>query len=344
MRRIATLLLPITALFALDAGDRAPGLDGITWLQGERFAPTGAISVVEFWATWCPPCRTSIPHLAKLQEQYPAVRFVGISDEDEATVRGFMKETPAMSYRVAIASEEQKQAWMANDNGIPHAFIVDAQGMVLWEGLPMQMDAWLAQVVAGTFDAAAARAAGADMAALKEALQGEQPDLAAAKRIIARMRQRDPLDAQALQIGLAIAKHEDDAAGSRAILAGLPLDRIGAEQANELAWEIATADKLPHRHLDLALRLIDRAVAAEPANAAYIDTRARVLFCLGLVEQAVAEQERAITLKPDDDDMAQALEHYQQVLAWRKDVAGGKTPAQPVTPKPRANDTKTEMP
>ena len=39
-----------------------------------------AIMVVEFWATWCGPCRTSIPHLIELQKKFKDVMFVGISD------------------------------------------------------------------------------------------------------------------------------------------------------------------------------------------------------------------------------------------------------------------------
>eukprot|EP01027_Heterolobosea_sp_BB2_P010834 GEZU01015843.1.p1 GENE.GEZU01015843.1~~GEZU01015843.1.p1 ORF type:complete len:154 (+),score=38.14 GEZU01015843.1:50-511(+) len=46
------------------------------------------VFVVEFWATWCPPCRASIPHLTKLQQQYKDkdVVFLGITTEDDAEV------------------------------------------------------------------------------------------------------------------------------------------------------------------------------------------------------------------------------------------------------------------
>ncbi|HTD14608.1 MAG TPA: TlpA disulfide reductase family protein, partial [Chthoniobacterales bacterium] len=58
--------------------------------------------LVEFWATWCPPCRKSIPHLNQVYAKYRSkLEIVGITDEDAATVQKFQKQIP-MDYKVAI--------------------------------------------------------------------------------------------------------------------------------------------------------------------------------------------------------------------------------------------------
>jgi thiol-disulfide isomerase/thioredoxin len=53
-------------------GKKALKIDGIEYVQGKDAGEieAGKCYVIEFWATWCPPCRTSIPHINSLQEKY----------------------------------------------------------------------------------------------------------------------------------------------------------------------------------------------------------------------------------------------------------------------------------
>ena len=52
----------------LSVGDPAPGLDIDMWVKGEEVSiESGKVYVIDFWATWCVPCRRSIPHLSELQ-------------------------------------------------------------------------------------------------------------------------------------------------------------------------------------------------------------------------------------------------------------------------------------
>ena len=66
-------------------GDPAYPLVGLTFVKGEpvEFTP-GKVYVVEFWATWCPPCKDSIPHLTELSKKYEdqGVVIIGITNEN----------------------------------------------------------------------------------------------------------------------------------------------------------------------------------------------------------------------------------------------------------------------
>lgn len=122
-------------------------------------SPGTNIYVVEFWATWCPPCRKSIPHLTKLQKQYgpQGVVFIGVSEEPaDKVVPLVASQSKAMAYRVAVDSRGRtSKAWMKayGVSGIPHAFVVGTNGLVLWHGYPASsLDRTLKQILAGTFD------------------------------------------------------------------------------------------------------------------------------------------------------------------------------------------------
>lgn len=98
----------------------------------------GKAAIVEFWATWCPPCRASIPHLNEINKKFKdkGLVVVGITDEKKETVEKFQKTLP-MEYNVAIGGAEIEKK--IGINGIPHAFIVGKDGKVVWQGHPMQL-------------------------------------------------------------------------------------------------------------------------------------------------------------------------------------------------------------
>ncbi len=95
----------------------------------------GYVVVVEFWATWCAPCRASIPHMNEMFDKFKdqGVVFVGLSDEEPETVTTFLQKTK-MEYFVGAKSSSGSEFGV---DGIPHAFVFGADGKMKWDGHPM---------------------------------------------------------------------------------------------------------------------------------------------------------------------------------------------------------------
>lgn len=88
----------------------------------------GKVTLVNYWATWCGPCREEIPDLIQLQERYPdQLQVVGISTDegDPSLVRAFAEEM-GMNYPVVMATEELNRQF-PGVFALPTSFVVDPQ-------------------------------------------------------------------------------------------------------------------------------------------------------------------------------------------------------------------------
>ncbi|MGD1074666.1 MAG: TlpA disulfide reductase family protein [Thermodesulfovibrionales bacterium] len=94
----------------------------------------GRVVLLEFWATWCPPCRESIPELNEIFKKYKdrGLAVLGISMDSDgdasATVSSFMKEQP-MLYPVVI--DDGKVSTQYGVTSIPSLFLIDKNGNVV---------------------------------------------------------------------------------------------------------------------------------------------------------------------------------------------------------------------
>jgi peroxiredoxin len=94
----------------------------------------GKVLLVNFWATWCPPCREEIPGFIKLQSQYGAkgLQIIGVAVDDRDAVRKFVHEH-GMNYPVLVGDEDGTLSReYGNDIGaLPYTILIDRHGRII---------------------------------------------------------------------------------------------------------------------------------------------------------------------------------------------------------------------
>lgn len=138
---LAMLLLAGRAFHHADAtaaSQRAPSFTAVT-LDGRPLSSTslkGKAYIVNFFASWCPPCRTEIPDMVALQKVYEkeGFTFVGVAvNESEPNIRSFMQKN-GITYPVIMVTQELVDAYGRHVdgglNGIPTSFVINSSGML----------------------------------------------------------------------------------------------------------------------------------------------------------------------------------------------------------------------
>lgn len=149
----------------LAVGSAAPALAMSKFIKGEPVTKfeTGKVYVMEFWATWCGPCRAAMPHLSELQAKYPDITFIGqnVWEKDESLIEPLVEEMGSkMAYRVAKDDKTvdkdgiMARTWMlaAGQKGIPCSFVIGKDSKIAFIGHPMELGEVLPQILDGSFD------------------------------------------------------------------------------------------------------------------------------------------------------------------------------------------------
>ncbi|NOU42582.1 MAG: TlpA family protein disulfide reductase [Methyloglobulus sp.] len=119
---------------ATDVGQPAPQFTLPTLQQDQPTALkqfAGKVVYLDFWASWCAPCRTSFPLLNKLHEKLKAKGFEVVAinlDEDKANAEKFLKEFPVSFTVLRDAKGEWADQFVVES--MPTSFIIDKQGVV----------------------------------------------------------------------------------------------------------------------------------------------------------------------------------------------------------------------
>jgi thiol-disulfide isomerase/thioredoxin len=151
-------------------GDQAPTIDHVQWVRGQEIGEwlDGHAYVIDFWATWCPPCIDGLRDLQSLEDRlapenvhciavavWPGTR----SKPPEEVLARF----PELSYSLAIDRDEATADALltaSRSSGLPTTMIIDREGRLAWVGPPGDdFDEALYAVVTGSYDLSAARQA-----------------------------------------------------------------------------------------------------------------------------------------------------------------------------------------
>jgi len=114
--------------------DAAPdfNLSGLDGKPVSLAASRGKVILLNFWATWCGPCRAEIPDLVELQSKYKdRLQIIGLvlDDDDQQIIKEFVKEFQ-INYPIALATAEIRVQY-GGIPALPSSFVLDAQGRVV---------------------------------------------------------------------------------------------------------------------------------------------------------------------------------------------------------------------
>ena len=149
----------------INIGDSAPPLRVRAWLKGGpvHHFKRGNVYVVEFWATWCRPCKAEMPQLTAMASEYKdKVTFIGVDVYEKKTtslekIRAFVDSMGhGMDYEVAAEDSNFMEAdWLYASgeqiHGIPISFVVNAEGRLAWIGHPTKLAKVLPKIVSNTW-------------------------------------------------------------------------------------------------------------------------------------------------------------------------------------------------
>ena len=267
----------------LVVGSVAPDLNVESWLSkgnGDRFPEVtkfeaGKVYIVEFWATWCPPCVASMPHLSELQEKYEAkgVQVISITDEPLEEVSAFLqrqvRSDPSKTYaeltkNYCLATDPDGSSHFSYTEasgvpGIPAAFLIGKSGKIEWIGHPVEIDEPLELVVADKFDAVA-----------YQKIQAERKRLAAEVGGVLQLVQGGNAEEALVRLEGIIAGAPEDEKTSLTVLqveilgaSGKP--KLAVQKLDELLAKASGEDEIEIRMLKLQILAAEKMPGAEKA-------------------------------------------------------------------------------
>jgi len=306
----------------LKIGDPAPPLKIKEWVRGDavnlKTDAAKKIHMVEFWATWCPPCKASVPLLTQFQKNHQKdLVIIGITDPDPdrnspTEIKQFVKEQGTkMAYTVAIDDNgATSRAYLPSEMvGIPYAFLVGRDGRVVWDGSPLDpaLETVIPEVIEGKYDVAKAKAnaqveqkVGRLFQEAEMAYQMGQMD--EVWRLMIDILNADPANEPAMQLLTGIYASEPRKAEEyKSVMRGhIAKNKADAKAMHLLAVTLCGNDDFASRSPDLAIEAAKAAYEASKQSWA-IEIYAKTLYQVGNLDRAISLQQEAVSATLDAD-------------------------------------------
>ncbi|NOG54057.1 MAG: redoxin domain-containing protein [Planctomycetes bacterium] len=325
--------------------DPAPDIEISYWLKGDEVTKLekDQVYIIEFWATWCGPCKANMPHLSELAVEYAkkGVTTIGISDEPLQTVVKFLCEADDEGVlwndkiHYTLAADPDRSVMdsyfrAAGQRGIPCAFIVGKDLTVQWIGHPMNIEEPLEAVVEGTWDAKTFKSefegrmeAQIKSTRLSQKLRKAQmeQDWEAAFKVLEEMIDANPDNAAFYKQTKFQLMVRDLGEVKKGYILGREIMQENWDDSNalnSLAWWVVDDKGLAdeNRDYDFAIAAATRACElTEYKNAAILDTLACVYYRMGDLESALKWQRQAVEVVdpgPMADQLKGVLEKYEK--------------------------------
>lgn len=311
-------LLSMVAVSFLNIGDPAPSLEGAQWLKGTAPVFKNQVTVIECWQHSCGNCRAQIPHLTSLQKKYgDRISITAISKEPLETIEEFLKENgDQMGFTVGKVSRDLVEPYMTGLPGVPYAYVVNRDGLIIWKGPPSAIDEILAKAVEGTVDVERLKKIADIEESLNAALYSNDPDKITP--IFHELVEADPTNELALKVGIELAIYNSEPGMIKEIFDKIRLAGLSGYKSNSFAKMLVTESEIEYRYPEAALKFALNAIKEDPKNADYMDTYANVLYCLGDIERAIDWEKKALALNPNNSSYSSRLDYYLSIRNIRE--------------------------